>query len=111
MLSRVAQDPRVAQSLPSLLATIQHYTGASSHTIGTVRDPGMAELSRRSRFSSADLFSDTAYTSQVSIVSQKAEALVLHEHIDSEVHQVIARRYRPEGKPFHTHIELPTYLR
>ena len=111
MLARVAQDPRVAQSLPALLASIQHYTGASSDTIRSVRKAAMVELARRSRFSSDELLSDTAYATQVGIASEEAEKRVLHDHIDMEALQLITKRYRPEGQPFHPHIELPSYLR
>jgi hypothetical protein len=111
MLANVADDPRSRYKLPQLIATTRHYTGASGETISAVRSLGMAELSRRSCFSSADLFSDAAYASQVSIISRKAEGLVRHEHIDAEVLRVIAKRYRPEGQPFHPHIELPSHCR
>lgn len=111
MLARVAQDPHVAQPLPALLATIQHYTGAAAATFRSVRDPGMAELSRRSRFSCEELFSDMAYATQVSIASEEAEQKVLHDHIDAEALRLITKRYRPEGQPFHPHTELATYLR
>lgn len=111
MLASVAQDPPVTQSLPALLASIQHYTGASSDTIRSVRKAALVELSRRSRFSCDELLSDTAYATQVGIVSKAAEQRVLHDHIDVEALQLITKRYRPEGQPFHPHIELPTYLR
>lgn len=111
MLAHLADDPRSPYTLPQLIATIKHYTGATDGTISAVRNFGMAELSRRSCFSSEDLFSDAAYASQVSIVSQKAEELVFHKHIDQDVLRVITKRYRPEGQPFHPHIELPSYCR
>ena len=111
MLAQVADDPRSPYTLPQLIATIKHYTGATDGTIRAVRNAGMAELSRRSCFFSDDLFSDAAYTSQVSIVSQKAEGFVFHEHIDQDVLRVITKRYCPEGQPFQPHIELPSYCR
>ncbi len=111
MLAHVADDPRSPYSLPQLIATIRHYTGASYETFRAVRNLGLVELSRRSCFSSDEVFADAAYASQVSILSQKAEELVLHEQIDAEVLKVIAKRYRPEGQPFHPHIELPSYCR
>lgn len=111
VLAQVADDPRSPYTLPQLISTIKHYTGASGNTIGAVRSLGMAELSRRSCFSSHDLFSDAAYASQVSIVSERVEKLVLHEYIDPDVLGVIAKRYRPEGQPFYPDIEIPSYLR
>jgi len=111
LLAQVARDTRTKQTFPDLLFSLKGYTEASSETIGKIRDAGLAELSRSSTISSGDIFSDTAYRTQIGIASNDMELKVVHEMDDTLVHQKIAAAYRPPGQPFRPLTQLPGYHR
>ena len=121
LLARIALDPRTSQTFPELLEHIRFYEGAScvtkkarkklSDTICKIRNAGLADLSRRSFLSCAELFSDAAYMTQHGIVSVEQEEKVSHDFDDAVGHRLICEAYRPSDQPFQPMTQWPRYLR
>lgn len=110
-LAQVAEDERTSHTLPQLLDSLRHYTGASSDTMSKIRKAALAELSRQSGISRDAFLSDSAYMSQPVIVCGKAEKKVRHPYFDTDVRRLIAEVYCPPDQPFIPQSKLPGYLR
>jgi hypothetical protein len=111
LLARAALDPRTSHTFQELLAHIRFYTGASTDTMGKIRNAGIALLENLSTISKDELFSDEAYRIQPSVWSEKREKKVRHEFEDTFVHPLIYKAYWPPNLPFQPITQLPEYLR
>lgn len=111
LLARVALDPRCTQTFLELFEHLRFYTGASSDTMGPIKQAGARELARLSPISKDDIFSDKAFGKPHHVASVKPKRKVLHEIEDTFVHPLIHKAYCPPDQPFQPMTQWPGYLR